>query len=187
MAVTPVYGWRLPDGPIGANGPVALSNLATDIETTLAGVQYQNYTPSWTSDGLQQPSNAATKIGRYRLANGWCDFSIFISFGASVSGGKGRLQLGLPVAASSQLFEQITRAKLWNPNVGAVIDGIGLISAGGTSVWPMFTVASTNSNLGYWTNNDNANNPGTGIPQFPGHWTAENGGNVAVTGRYLVA
>lgn len=186
MAVTPVYGWRLPDGPIGANGPKAFSDLGTDIETTLAGVTVQNYTPSWTSDGSQQPANPASKTGRYRLANGWCDFSIYISFGGSVSGGKGRLALGLPVAASSQLFEQVVRAKLWVPLVGN-FDGIGLIPSGSTSVWPLFTVSVNNSNIQYWLNNDNTGAAGTGVPLMSGHWPCESGGNAIVSGRYLVA
>jgi hypothetical protein len=186
MAVTPVYNWRLPDGPVAANGPQAFANLATDIEATLAGVGVSTYTPSWTSDGSQQPANPSSKVGKYRLANGWCDFSIYIGFGASVSGGKGRLALGLPVAASSSLFEQVVRCKLWVPAIGNW-DGIGLIPAGSSSVWPLWTVASNNSTITYWRNNDDNNNPGTGYPQIPGHWTCESGGNVVVSGRYLVS
>ena len=186
MGTTPVYGWPLPDGPLGANGPKAFSDLALGIENTLAATGVQSYTPSWTSDGSQQPANPSSRVGRYRLANGWCDFSIFLGFGASVSGGKGRLALGLPMAASSQLFEQVVRAKLWHPTSG-VWDGIGLIPAGSSSVWPLWTVQSTNSNIDYWVNNDNNNTAGTGVPKIAGHWTAENGGNVVISGRYLVA
>ena len=185
MGATAVYGWRLPDGPIAADGPDAFSDLASDIETTMSAPNWNSYTPAWASQGSQQPANPATKVGRYSVSNGWCDFLIYMSFGGTVNGGKGILSLGLPVAASSQVPEQTVRTKLWVPAV-ANWDGIGLISAGATVVYPLFTVANNNSTVGYWQNNDNTGAAGTGIPNMPSHWTCENGGNVVVTGRYLV-
>lgn len=187
MGFSSVYGWRLPDGPLGANGPKAFSELAGDIEGTLSGVRMQSYTPTWSSDGSQQPSNPASRIGRYQLSNGWCDFSIYISFSSTSSGGKGRLSLGLPAPASSQLAEQVVRAKLWHGTTGLIVDGIGLIAAGASAVRPMWTVSQSNSNIDFWLNNNDGNQPGTGIPQIPSHWTVEPGGNVVVSGRYLVA
>lgn len=184
MGTTPVYGWRTPDGGVGANGPDALMTLATDIETTLTSGGWTGYTPSWTG-GVQNPANPASKVGRYRLANGWCDFEIYIGFGGSVYGGKGPLYIGLPATASVAINEQLSLCKLWVPAVGN-IEGFGLIRAGSSVVEPIFPVNLSSAIMATWRNNDDAGNPGTGIPQIPGHWTAEANGNIGVSGRYLV-
>lgn len=183
MAVTPVYGWRLPDGGIAADGPDAFSDLATDIENTLSAGDWSAYTPTWTSNGSQQPSNPATKVGRFKVFESWCDFRVYMSFGGSVNGGKGRLYIGLPVPATSAIAEQWVPCKLYVPTVGSW-QGTAQITAGATSALPLFNAHEGTAIAAPWLNNNDSGAAGTGIPAMPGHWTAENGGNIVVGGRY---
>lgn len=185
MAVTPVFGWRLPDGGIAADGPDAFADLAIDIENTLSAIAWNSYTPAWTSRGSVQPANPSTKVGRYRIANGWCDFSIVLQFGVSTNGGNGALEVGLPVAASSQLFEQVARCKLWLPTAGGQWAGTALIPAGSTSCRLMMSTSGTNPTQNDWRNADSTNAAGTGFPQIAGKYAVESGGNMIVSGRYM--
>lgn len=186
MGVTPVYGWRLPDGGIAADGPDAFADLAIDIETTLSAPGWNSYVPAWYSGGSQQPSNPAVKLGRYRLANGWCDFSVFMTFGPSSGGGKGPLYVGLPVAASSQLPEQVGRIKLWMPSTGN-FPGTAVISANASATRMMMCYSPDNCTEHDWSSADESGQPGTGVPRLAGRHPVENGGNIGVSGRYLVA
>lgn len=185
MATTPIYGWRLPDLGVVANAPDAFLNLGTDIENTLANASVNSYTPAWTSGGSAQPANPTSKVGRYKVTNGWCDIAIFLTYGASVNGGEGILSLSLPVAASSAIPEQILRAKTWLPN-GGNFEGVAIVNASATVIGVQFNQSAALATMDWWRGSNGAGSPlGSGVPSVAGQYGVQANGNMAITGRYL--
>jgi hypothetical protein len=189
MAVTPVYGWPIPDLGNVADGPDGFAKMANSIEATVSSKGFLSYTPAWTSGGSLQPSNPISRLGRYRVLNGWCDVIIQIGFGPSTSGGKGQLRLSLPVPAVADLTEQLLFAALWCPGAGLKFLGVGqILTPSFTFVTPLLPIDTTHNNVTPWMSaQDGTGVPGTGFPEIPGSASVQSSGNIYVQGRYLIA
>jgi hypothetical protein len=210
MGQTEHYHIPWPDGPGAADGPNGFEDIALATEAGLAATLTENkavaFTPSWSSQGAQQPNiGNGSKTGYYTVRNGWCTFVANIWFGTTTSGGTGFLQVGLPVAANSTL-EQELPCKLWCPaaygdNGGGNFLGFVHIapSAYGSCV-PWLPYSRSSTVLGGWRNCDESASPTTGIPFIdsahynvstinsnPGAFTSGRNGNFMYGGTYLVA
>lgn len=188
MGTTAALALRWPDLAVIARGPQASQQLAEDVETAYQDGSFSSYTPAWTAQGTVQPASPSLLTGRYKVRNGLCDFMIFCGFGASTTGGRDSLRFGLPVAASAVIPWQVSLAKMWVPNTGN-FHGCGEIAAGTTEVRPIFPATTGVVWMDYWRH---ANSSGTatnqGIPQISAGTglTIQSGGNIVITGRYLV-
>lgn len=176
------FGWTVPLLGEGADGPDAFSDLGTQIAATLQDTTVQTYTPAWTADGLQPGALGATQ-GRYRVNHGMCDFTAYLGFGSSTSGGTGPLHVGLPKASRADIQSQLVSCWL---HVGGIafFHGFGTISASGTTVSPFFPISASASNYAPWTNANASNDWVDAIP-YVGNFTVLAGGWVVVTGRYF--
>lgn len=182
---SPSYGWRLPTLADVADGPAAFLNMATDIEGTINDKALLTYTPSWNSSGAIQPSNPASREGKYSVRNGWCDVSIKLTFGGSTSGGSGNLDLGLPLIPSTAIAEALFHAKLYTPGVGWW-NGYAFANSGSTKVYPFFPQSLNTPLCNPWRSSDASGAIGTGIPTLGGQYGIASGGDIVVYGRYYV-
>lgn len=185
-AQTPLLGWPLPSLTDQADGPAAFQSLGSAAEQAVGGRQVTAYTPVWSSAGSIQPSNPSYKSGLYRVSQGWCDFQIFLIFSGATGGGSGALGLSLPVTATTQLPTQMCQAQLWVPSTG-VFGGTCRIDGGTTNCWPHFAYRQTSSAMNLWMSTDSSGAAGTGTPNIPASYPIQNGGSIAITGRYVVA
>jgi hypothetical protein len=188
MAVTPVYGWRIPDLGSVADGPDGFSDLALDIEGTVNGANILTYTPSWTADGNAQPLNPGERSGVYQVRNKVCQFFAQLTFTSSTGGGAGALRVGLPVPARAGML-QFAPCRLSIPADHPLWMGMAEIRSGENSCIPAFPVTSTNSIYGYWQSVSAVGQPtSTGVPRtVNGGFNIVNGGSITVAGTYLAA
>ena len=182
---SPVKHWRLPSLLDPADGPDAYMKLAVDAETSISASDVTAYTPTWSSTGAIQPSNPASKIGRFRLSQGWCDVYIYLSFNASTSGGSGFLWLSLPVAPSASYPEQSIPVQTYIPGY-SMFNGLLQIQAS-TVAYPYFTRGRSDAGASPWACTDATAAAGTGTPLVPGSYPIVTGGWLSISGRYLVA
>jgi hypothetical protein len=186
MGTTTLYGFPYPEDATTAKGYEATRLLAEAVETKYLAADFTSFTPTWVSDGTAQPGGAAARFGYYRSEHGWCDVVVCLTFGGSTSGGNGNLRVGLPIAASSAIVEQLIMCKLWTPSVGNW-EGLGDIKASNTYFSPQFPTVGSQTNLGSWSS---ASSPsgggGSGIPQIPGGYPIQSGGNFYAAGRYKI-
>jgi hypothetical protein len=186
MAVTPVYGWRIPDLGSVADGPDGFSDLALDIEGTVNGSNILAYTPSWSSDGGNQPTNPASRSGTYQVRNKVCQFAARLTFGSSTNAGTGILRVGLPLQARAGML-QFATCYLYVPNDHPVWFGQSEIRGGENTCIPGFT-DRTNGLFGYWINGAEGTSAPTGQPRtVNGGYSVTNGGYIQVAGSYFVA
>ena len=183
MGTSPTYSWPWPDPSNSADGPSAFAALSSAVEATLSGVQVSSYTPTFTGDNGNPTTQS--KTGRYRVVNGFCDIAIHIVFGAS--GGGGLLRVGLPVAASAGVFQQVLPCLLTVATYGGFYIGSGMVGAGSTEIHPHFPTPLTSMAMAWWQNTDSSLAAGTGVPLIPAGWTVLNGDSFTLTGRYQVA
>jgi len=173
-----------PDDGNTAKGPEATRLLGEAVEADYLDSSYSSYTPTWTGvDG--PPSSPTANVGRYRVRNGICDLAITMTFGPSTSGGLGPLRLSLPVPATALVPEQSLPCKLWVPSAGN-FGGLASISASATVLVPEFPAAPWVTHMFGWQSASSGGLVGTGVPQIPGQYTVQNGGNFSVTGRYFI-
>ncbi len=185
MATTPVYGWRIPDLGSVADGPDGFSDLALDIETTVAGSSILAYTPTWTSDGANQPLNPASRSGTYQVQNKVCQFAARLTFSSSTNGGTGVLRVGLPQPARAGML-QFATCYLYVPNDHPVWLGQAEIRAGENTCIPTFK-DRLNGLDGYWMNAGADTSPGGPPRTVNGSYNVTNGGFIQVAGSYFVA
>lgn len=180
---TPVFGWPVPSYPTKPpDGPAAFQALANAIEATFDAVPTA-YTPAWTSDGPAQPGALASGQGYWQHRNGLCTVAIYFSFGASTTGGRGALVVGLPMTSIG--YEQQMPCKMYVPGVGD-FSGMATIPPNANYCRPQFPIANGSGVVNNWQSSNDAGTAGTGIPPAAGAFTVANTGNFVLTGRYAV-
>jgi hypothetical protein len=190
MATQGTYGWELPDLSDVADGPDAFQQFADDVATTIGDRVLATYTPSWVSEGPAQPTNPSKREGFYRIDNGVCTFAVHLYFGASTSGGTGKLSIGLPVPATSVISSQQVMSHLWTPSANAVWHGPAFIDS--ATNWlrarPYFPVNNARSDMFAWASGaGDFGLPIPTIPSNPGSWNVMNGGDITLNGSYFIA
>lgn len=183
---SPVFGWPLPTLAETADGPAAFANLAGGIEATLSDTTHLTYLPEWVATGAQ-PGNPSIRQGTYVIKNGVCDFVVTIAFGPSTDGGGGDLSVGIPVPALSAIGTQIVHCVLYTPLYGARMwVGAGIIDNPNTRVRPHFPLDDSHASMLPWASGLSQFTGGT-VPSGPNYpYSVQNGGLIAVTGRYIV-
>lgn len=186
MAVTPVFGWPIPNLTDVADGPDGFSDLALAIENTLNDRTWLSYTPSWTSMGTVQPSNPGARVGRYKVTRGVCEVRIYLSFTGSSTGGTGQLQLGLPLPAQN-LGTYPLMGLMSYARSAAGIRYLGFGGCGTDSKHnPTFPTSTTDVRMESWRNALEGNAPGNSIPDVGGDFFIRNGAFISVWGSYAV-
>lgn len=187
MDSTPLYNFPYPEVDDAADASAQLEALAMAVEAAYTDTTFQTYTPSWTTTGTGavQPSGATTQVGYYRVANGWCDLSIYFIFGPSTNGGRMYYNIGLPVEPTVDIEQQTLVGKLWVPSVGP-FPSLLVCSGGSLSALPMCPNTLTDPQMIVWQSTDAAGTAGTGRPQIAGTHIVQNGGHIGWTGRYRV-
>lgn len=185
VATTPSHGWPYPTLTDPADAFAAFQAALLGVEATIDAAGVQAYTPSWTAD-TSAPSNLLTNIGRYRLSGGYCTVSVFMTFGASTSGGTGPLHVSLPLPATGLVIEQLLTCKLYLPN-GGEFPGVCLVGSGSSVCTPHFPASATDVRINSWQSADASAAVGTGRPLISGQFSVQNGGNFTMSGRYLTA
>lgn len=186
MGATPIYKWPWTEDPIVADGPKAIGDLGKAIDAEFAKTDMLTYIPEWRSNGAYQPANPNVLVAKYRVANGWCDVHIFMSFGSAVFGGSGWLTLTVPVAAHPSLDEQYLLCKTWGPSMGQY-HGTAYINGGTNLLRPEFTRSSTSTLLDFWKSTDDTGGPSKGVPLVSGGYPVASGNNFAISGRFKAA
>ena len=187
MGVTPTYGWRIPNLGDLADAAVAFTNALGDVEGTVKDSTISEYVPAWTSDGDTQPSGASLRKGWYRVDNGVCHIAIYLTAGASVSGGTGSLFLSLPLAARASVPRQAMPAYLVSTaSGGGIFNGFAHLVGGTTTLYIYLPASSTDVRLNRWRNATNGNATGTGVPLIAGTWALQSGSELVVSGSYLL-
>lgn len=187
MDATAIYNFPYPELGDDADASAQLEALAMAVEAAYTDTTFSTYTPSWTSvgAGVTQPTNPATRVGYYRVDNGWCDLTIYMSFGPATTGGTGYYNIGLPVLPSATYSDQCIMGKLWIPTQGPFPSMLHMYG-GQILALPMCVNTDTNPQMIVWGNADTSGAAGTGRPQIPGTYTVQNGGHIGWTGRYRV-
>ena len=186
MGATPIYSFPWPEDTDDADGPAALSALATAFEGVLADSTLAGYTPDWLAIGSVQPSGASFRSGWYVVDRGVCTVGVAIIFGSSVNGGRQDLRVGLPVPQRADITEQVITCKTYIPGV-ASFAGPALITSNVMNYMrPMFPNTNAESEIGFWRNSDSSGAVSTGFPQIGGKTSVQPGGNFFATGSYLV-
>lgn len=185
MATEARYGWELPDLGDVADGPFAFDEFAKDVSNTVADVTLQSYTPQWGSLGASQPGGTTSREGKYAIRNGWCDVSIFLTFGAGTSGGTGQLYVTLPVAPNNAIKFYQFQTMLYSPGYGWW-HGWGNANSSSNRLTPYFAHDVVAGLTFPWSNATDGNTPGTGFPRINGTWAIQNAGEFHAYGRYYV-
>jgi len=177
-----IYGWPLPELSDEPAGPEQLSELGLAIEDTVAGDGVITWTPQWTSSGSPKPANPASITGRYRVAQGWCDFGLSMTMGGATTGGVGIWAFVLPFSANAGVAEQVVIGMLVEPQVG-LFPLHGLINGGNNL---LYAYAPQGPAMYYPPLRQSDGGANSYIPvNAPG--PVQTGGRVTFSGRYLVA
>lgn len=186
MAVTPVFGWPIPNLTDVADGPDGFSDLALAIEGTLNDKTWLSYTPSWTSAGTIQPSNPGSRVGRYKVTRGVCEVRIFMNFISSSTGGIGNLQIGLPLPAQNIGTNPIMGLQCYCKSAAGV-RYFGFASAGTDGkCGPTFPISTTNVSWEAWRNALEGNAIGNSIPDVGADFFIRNNAFINVWGSYPI-
>lgn len=183
MGVTPIYKWPFPEDTDVANSNLGFGELAKAVEKEFADTSWIAYVPEWRAAGSQQPANA-TILAWYKTHRGWCDVYIAMSFGSSVSGGRGVLTLSVPVAAEVHMLSQFLFCKTWKSSWGGQYHGIARIVGGTNLLRPIFPIDATTTRMAPWQSANTAGTAGTGVPAVASAFTVANGVNLTVAGRF---
>jgi len=188
MATQADFGWELPDLSDVADGPDAFLQFADDIAATIKDRGLTSYTPSWTSQGSQQPANPASRFGIYRIDHGLCTFNAKLVFGVTTLVGSGALQVGIPVPALNTV-QHLVQCMLWTPSASAIWYGPGFIDSATNyqSVQPEFPVQNDRSDMLPWASIGGF--LGRQTPYVPSNngYPVMAGGYITIQGQYFVA
>lgn len=188
MDSTPLYNFPYPEIGDDADASAQLEALAMAVEAAYTDTTFQTYTPSWTAVGTTgaiQPSGLVKQLGYYRVANGWCDLSIYFAFGPGTNGGRTHYNIGLPVEPNASIEEQTLIGKLWMPSTGPFPSAL-VCFGGSLNALPMCSNSLTDPQMIVWASTDSTGGLGVGRPQVAGVGTVQNGGHIGWTGRYRV-
>ena len=191
MGQTSVFTLPWPELPDLADGPDGFKDLAEATEAAMLnernGVFDQTYEPQWRATSVNP--FGAVWTARYSVRNGWCNLHIYGSFTASTNGGRGFLYLSLPVPTRANMGEQLFLAKTWLPLEGWNFGGWCFVPAGGSWMYPCFSNDNNTSAQNRWRSADETGASNTGIPRNASggsNYGVQNGGNIVISGRYLV-
>lgn len=147
-------------------------------------VPWTSYVPAWTTDIGQPSIGNGTLLAAFDRRDNRVSLRLWVALGSTTNGGTGTWAFELPYPAHESV-EQHGVAKIYSP--GGSFAGLTHVG-GGASVFNLLLPNSpTDLTLGFGRNADVTGAPGTGVPVIGGHYTLENGSNLAAAITYEMA
>ena len=108
MATTSNRAYRYPTGSDAPNGPLALSQLASDVDADVAAlIAATTWTPTLLGSTTNPTIGNSTVIGRYwRTGTNRVDLFAWIKLGSTFTAGSGLYAISLPLAVNSTYNRQ---------------------------------------------------------------------------------